>query len=406
MPLDFSQMYMNFSSNELGQVNGGRASLTIEQTVDFFKGIKIVAEDIIGNALNAYTISNNIKGDKVIFGQFGEVKWITRDAPTGCTATAVGGMIIKTNQATLCDRHVFMELCNRELLNSCWSSMFRGAGNDVTNLLSTPGGQLAYVNFIETAMRGMGSDYVDTAKWSGHPIIADALAANTKLSSKIKDAILETLGTCTGYITLVDALKTKGESNFNAELNPNECIGNRYTGDAMALVENFDDYAKRNFSEALNSLEFYDRRVIGFASASVFRRLKEQIHFKYNTIPADYYWRMTGKVFDTTMPDLKNTVAPGVLVFDDKIIVEQKDWKFFANYMGFYEHRLLMTVPYNIGLGFDIAPISNNDGFGLIVQKSPLLEKMGLYQMMTNYRQAQLILDPNFMVNYSHLELM
>lgn len=410
MTIDFSKVFLNYQSDETGKVTSGSVSITIEETLEIFKGIQVQAhgiEDVIANGLGLFTISTNVKGSEVVFGKFGEMSYITKDTPTGCTRTATGALKFNTNKATLTGRHIFLEYCNMELLNSCWRTAFIGQGNDITNPLKTPAGQLAFYNFIDTAIRGMGNDFGKETWWGGHGIITTALTNNPlKLSKAFIARVTASLLSTTGILTTADTLGSIGETNFDGVIPTGEIDGWKYKGDAMKLIRSADNKMKKDWGGALNSLNYWQRRPICCVSRSIFQRLTEQLELKYTNIPAQYYYNFTGSFFDNEMPELKGQTAPGVLIWDNKVIVECPQWQFLGKELGFYEHRLFMTVAGNLGVGLDIQPANDNTDFGLIIEKAPGLSNGGKWEAEANYRRATMIIDPDFCVNIQTMAVM
>ena len=397
------QTNINFDGvfNGLRQDGGsiaGNIRLDLQNALILLRTLLIYQDDIIGNDHGAYAVSTNVTRGKVTWAGFEKLSYITQNKTTGCTRDPIKGTLITSNEATMIGREIILEICNNEIVNTAWRSMF-GAGKDVLDIAATPEGAALLYKFIEVVVGAIGNDFSKASWWGQHPTLVNKINANTNLQDAYKTRMLNTLnGGVGGWLTSIDYL-ANSNPHLALEIDDLDTNGQVFIGDALALLDRLEANAHPEFDEAMLGMASDYQYPIVFVTKGIFTRLKNQLIDIHKAIPDAMLLRMNGTV--STQLGLQDKISPNSLLINNKLVIARSDWDALVKEVGFTHHRALMTIPQNLGVAIDTADVSGYDGMGLAIEKKPGAQYAGAYTLFTNYEQATMILNPKYIVNAS-----
>ena len=404
-PINFDGVFAAVSRAANGAPNGGQVQFTSAEALKLLALFLVYKEELLTNMIGAYNISDNVVGGKARWASFDSLNWITTTRPSNCSRTALTDHEMTEVSKTLCKNHVFLKLCKDSIvaqLDAAWSSIW-GAGNDLNEIRATEGGEAIFQQFVNRTIAAIGNDYTSIAWFGNHPIIASTVAANPlSLSQAVLDRVEDTLQSCDGFLKQVDALKDGSHAWLNNTFAGGEMDGDKFIGDALQWIDDLETLADPEFSVAMDGLKELHEHPIVFVTSGIFNKLVEQITGAYPGLASSLCYNMDGMVAEELGIELKNKVTHNAFVWKGKLIVKRSDWDHIARTVGFYHHRILMTVPQNLGLALDVPAMDQLAGMGLSITKSPTPTDGGAYFLETNYQMATAILRDKYMVNASY----
>lgn len=404
-PINFDGVFASANRGANNVPVGGQVSFTSAEALKLLALYLVYKEDLLANELGAYNIAENVTGGKAYWASFDDLNFITSTRPGSCSRTATSDHEMTEVSKTLCKNHVFLKLCKDSIvaqLNSAWSALW-GAGNDLNEIRATEGGEAIFQQFVNRVIGAIGNDF-STISWFGNlPVIASTITANPLgLSDAKKTAITATTTACDGYLKQIDALKDGSHTHLNNTFDGAELDGDKFIGDALQWISDLDTLAQPDFAQAMDGLKEMHEFPIVFVTRGIFNKLKEQIVGAYPALASSLRYEMNGTLADELGIELQNKVTYNAFVWDGKLIVKRSDWDHVAQTIGFYHHRILMTVPKNLGLALDVPAMDQFTGMGLSITKSPAPTDGGAYFLETNYQMATSILRDAYMVNVSY----
>jgi hypothetical protein len=405
-PINFERIYGSVQRGSGGFAHGGSIQIPVEDSKVLLAQTMIYKEDIIGNALGAYSIATNIKSGTAHWAKINPVKFITRARPTDCSRTAesVGTATAASKALDKC--HLFLKFCKDTFaasLDSTWQSLW-GKGNELNDINATEAGREVFTRFMGEVLNGVGNDFSTNAWWGQHPYIATTIAANPlTLSAGLIEDIEDTVAVTAGILKQIDALKDASHPNLNNTISSGDVSGYAFTGDAIQLMADVKSKARPKFAQAMSSLKARHNYPIAYVTPGIFNRLREQIVTANPGLASTLLLQLNGNVTAELGIEMVNLTSYDSFVWDGVQIVNRPDWEGFASEVGFWHHRVLMFVPQvAIGFAIDVEESSQFDGMGLIVTKSSNPEHGGAYFVEANYQMAAAILDHEYIVNYNY----
>lgn len=389
----------DFGSIQLLGGGGGTMLIPRDVAVALFRRVAIQETNYAQNELGMYSFASVGRSNKASFLSLSGPKHILQSRKNGCTFNPKGQLTNEITDVTMCPVEVNMEICPDSLWDSCFEQIL-GVGNGINDFFATPEGDQLLMHIMELVYTGLGNSYADLVQFGKHPLIAAANAANSYTVGQGEwNDYRDQQASCTGLITLVDALKAAGLPNYQytiatADLSPN---GLEFTGDAMGLIDQVINAAPGELATFLEARGSKGEYGICSVSPSIYNRLEEQFMTTYGVISEGYRYRVSGM---QTSLNGTNTL-PGVLLYKGVWVTRRNDWKKFDLITGTTTHRALLQAPGVLGLAHDVADIKQFGGQGLVLQRSPDIRDKGKISMITNYDVATAILNQDFLVNAS-----
>lgn len=374
--------------------NSNILELNINSALHFIETYGILLEDVVANSMGMYNISKDVKEGKVKFLQSKGDRWFTKTKPASCAWDPAGFVTYSKSEVTLAPHNIQLAHCTEDVPG--WEGLF-GQGNE--SLLDTPVGQRFFQDMVKWIFRGIGNDLTASATWGNHPIIA---AAKLKYSGDPDKflRIQKTLNICGGWLTMVDAYKTQGLANYNVPISPTDVNGDEFIGDPNALFNKVRAAQTTEFKAATRELRAMGQRPILAVTPSIFEAYQNWLGTQYPTIPDMFYYKLNGE-FCANLGCAGGSSASGVIGWGDFWVKSMDSWGVVSSDMEIYHHRVLATMPGNLGLGLDVKEDSNFNGMGLILQQKLDVDQAGKIVGATNYRMGTAILDKDFIVNAS-----
>jgi len=177
-----------------------------------------------------------------------------------------------------------------------------------------------------------------------------------------------------------------------------------FYGVALGIIEGLADQAHADFAAAMDGLKSEFNYPICEVSGSFFRRLRKQIIALYPAQASTLCFVMNGTVAAELGIELVNKTTWDAFVWDGMLIVARFDWDQIAREVGFVHHRVLLSVPQNYGVAIDIPNegMTQYEGMGMVVVKSPTPSDGGAYFAEANYQVCTALLRNTHIVNWSY----
>lgn len=406
-PINYSQIYGEVK--RVGNsVQSGSIQFTANQSLSLLSTLLLYKKNVLLNELGLYAIADRVTGGTAYWASWDNLEWVTKARPSNCSRTAQTDHNVTEVSQALCKAHVYQKFCKDSLvaeLNAMWSSLW-GAGNELNDILATPDGVKWFDKFVERQVSAIGNDFTSIVEFGGHSAVTAAIAANPYTESEALLATkTATFGTCDGRLKRVDALKTGSYTHINNTfVSGTHFTGATFDGDALGIIEGLADLAHADFGGAMDALKSEYSYPICEVSGSFFKRLKRQIIALYPAQASMLSYAMNGKLAADLGIELNTLVSADAFVWDNMIIVARFDWDNIAKKVGFIHHRVLLSIPQNYGIAIDIPNegMTQYDGMGMVIVKSPAPSDGGAYFLEANYQVCTSLIRNTYIVNWSY----
>lgn len=388
-------------------VQSGSIMLDVTNAINLLQTLLLYKHNVLANDLGIYAIADRIEGKTAYWTSVDPLEWVTVARPADCARTAITDHTVTSSSKDMCKNHVFLKFCKDTLvanLSADWTALW-GAGNDLNEILSTPAGVAFLDKFIERNVAAVGNDFTNIVEFGNHTIITSAVSANINShAAGVLTNITNTFATCDGRLKQVDALKTTTYPHINNSfVTGTDFSGANFIGDALTVAEGLRAKAHADFGAAMDAMRAEFQYPICECSGSVFEKLTTQIMQVYPALASSLQWVMNGTVSKELNLDAQKLVRPDAFLFKGILFVARYDWDRIASKVGFYHHRMMLSIPQNFGVAIDIPNegMPQFDGMGMVMTKSPAPTDGGAYFFETNYRVATALLKHSHVVNYS-----
>lgn len=377
--------------------NTNTLKIDINTALHFVQSVSVEHEDLTSNALGIYSIATDVKEGKVRFLQPTGEGYITKARPAACAWDPNVGVTYGKAEVSLCAHNIQIEHCTEDIPG--WEGLF-GQGNDVEDLLTTEVGRKFYGDFVDLTYSAIGSDLLKSAHLGKHPIVAASKASYTGDSAKWA-RMEKTLGICGGYLTMVDDLKSKGLSNYNVQINPDNVSGDKYTVSPVDLFNDVIAAAPTKLKALISKKKAKGITPVILVTGGIFDAYKNHLIDTYPAIPDAYNFRLTAELC-ARFGCVPGAIADDVLWYDGYYVKRMSIWDEVTADLQVYHHRVLLTVPGNFGLGLDVMSVPGESGIGLKMDQSRLVKDAGKMFLSSNYRMGTAIINDELVVNANH----
>lgn len=362
--------------------------------IKLFNKVALVAPDLVANELGLFTVGSIGRNKEVVFTSINAPKHILGKRRDGCTWSPKGKITNDIEKTTLCPVEYQGENCPDAFWDSCFETVF-GTGNDVKDMFATAEGRALQQEIIRKIYLGLGNSFYELAMWGNHPLIdeADSNGWYTAPEDEWAD-YTDQQEACTGIMTLVDELKATGLPNYNVPIHLSDVDGDRYVGDAFALLDRVINTSSSLMSQALRQGVLNGRAPILQVTKGIFDRLTEQLMIKFSQIPDMYFYFMMGTNQDRTM-------LPGILRYKGYIIYCNDAWAMFDELTGTITHRVMLSTPGIFGIVADVPDLKQFSGMGLRITQHLDAPYNGKIFMDTTFKMATAILSKSLVNNAS-----
>lgn len=355
-------------------------TLNTSSALQFFNKFAIEEQDISANQLGLYSRIVLDREDRARFASLTSPAHVYTARKNGCTWTPKGKMALNLNEFGVCAIQAESEICPDALWGSCLERIF-GAGEGILDLLGTPEGRKLMDQILFSYYRAQGNSINELAWYAEHP---DIDLVNTsgfyKVSPEEWAAYYdqELSGTCGGWLTQMDALKTAGRSNYNITLPNSDFAGSNpvsgaYTGDIIALLDRLIAGTKPDFRSAIKygvrgtsaTGTSVNGRVFPIIklTSSLYAAYQKYIRVTYPALQAAYNYQMM-------LDDGLGINVLGALAYGNMAITEWEEVGRFDTYTGATSHRAAIFMPGVLGFATDVRDVMQFQGVGLrIVQR-------------------------------------
>ena len=353
-------------------------SLTTSSAMSFYTKFAIQEQSIQDNQLGLYSHIVLDRDDRARFMNMVGPAHIFSSRKNGCTWSPKGKIQLNVNEFGVCPIQAESELCPDAYWNSCLERIF-AAGDGILDLMGTAEGRALMNEVTYLYYRAQGNSMNALSWYAEHPNIETVNTNGTYKASPEEWAAYydqEMSGTCAGWMTQLDALKTAGRANYNVSLPNSDFAGSdpvagAYTGDIIALIDRLILSAGPEFSNAIK-YGISGRGAAATRNGKVFpiikltsvlyRAYKKYIRTTYPNIVEGYNYAMTGN-------DGRNINVIGALEYDNLAITEWEEPGIFDAIAGTTSHRAALFMPGLLGLATDVRDLRQFTGMGLrIVQ--------------------------------------
>lgn len=383
-----------FAGNETSNL------LTIETgtALQIIRDYSVLKPDLGMNILGLHTGVQVGPDNKAKWGKFRAARFAARKRDSSCAWNPGGGTKFDVESVDVCGKQHQSEFCVGTLWDSCWEKLL-AIGVDANDIEATAEGSRLLSILIEKEYETIGNDYYDLAYFANHPTIAESETNGYWVENGV-DATdwnnyhtMQTQDSCGGIMTVAESLKTdEGFDHFNVEISTSDVNGKTFTGDAIALLRtviskrtaDFKTWSKSRFDSPI-------ARPIISVTEGIFNRYKEQLTAQFNGIPQGYQLLVGGEG-GIQMP------MADVLMFDGYWVVNRTDWATLDAMTGMTSHIVMMTAPGVLGIAYDVSPMAQYRGMGLVVNQWNAAPYLGKTFFHTNYKVGAAILDHKYVV--------
>ena len=353
-------------------------SLTTSSALNFYTKFAIQEQSIQDNTLGLYSHIVLDRDDRARFMNMTGPAHIFSSRKNGCTWSPKGKILLNVNEFGVCPIQAESELCPDAYWNSCLERIF-AAGDGILDLMGTPEGRALMNEVVYLYYRAQGNSMNALAWYAEHPDI------DTINTSGLYDASPEEWtayydqqmsGTCAGWMTQLDALKTEGRANYNVTLPNSDFAGSNpvtgaFTGDIIALLERLIASAGPTFKNAIKygvtgrGVATRNGKVFPIIKLTsvLYQAFQKYIRTTYVNIPQGYFYTMTNN-------DGENINVIGALEWNNLAITEWEEPGIYDSITGSTSHRAGLFMPGLLGLATDVRDIRQFTGMGLrIVQR-------------------------------------
>jgi len=368
--------------------------------LQFFRHYSVRQPALAEDTLGLYSYLNVGRNGKARFGHLGRMAHLLSKRKRGCVWNPKGRIEAEIQEFDLCAYEYNGEQCPDVFYDNLMEKVL-GVGNQVRDIFATEEGRAIMNEVMREIMLALGDSVNNIAYWMNHPVITQANTNSwyegLEPSDKWKDFVDQQINTeaTGGWMTLVDALKTSGEPNFNVDIGAANVDGANFTGDPSALFQTLKDNAKSDFKVMLTQLSIADRPAF-IVTEGIFNAYRNQLTSTYGQITEAYRLYVEG--FDGIAA---RQAMPNVLMWNGHPVILNTQIGVLDALTGVNQHRAILTAPGNMGLAIDSDTVRNSqyDGIGLRVTQRTLPPYQGKVYMDTTFRMGQAIVDSDFMVS-------
>lgn len=355
--------------------------------------------DVVGDSLGLY--------QPVIADRFGKAKFSKLTQPKHTLQSKKdcenwnpkGTMRFIPEETAVYGYEHMSEHCN-DVFADCMRYV-KGTGSRINDITATAEGRALLQMMLDNISLSIGNSIFDVVSYSNSDVITDSdanswFAVTPDEWTDFKDQ--QTATAARGHITLMEDLKAAGNTNFNATLDSNDFnaagafIGGTTDADIVALFNRIKATGSNHLFASIKRANF-GQQAIFLVSRSLYEAYEDYILTTYNQIPSVYQFFLNrGTSAEPTQ---------GVLMFKGHPVVCMDEWAEFDRITGVTTHRIAITAPGNLGVGYDVQPLNQFGGAGLQVQVSPLLKDKGKAYMYTALELGATIVDPDLMAHAS-----
>jgi hypothetical protein len=369
-----------------------------ETSITMMRDMAILRPDLGANVLGLHSYVNVGRDGKARWGHFSGSQHTLKSRTNNCSWDPKGRMKFDLKQLTACDKEYQQELCPGSLWDTCWEGLL-GVGNEKKDWNATPEGASFLRMAIEEMYRTIGNDYYDVVYFSNHPNIEASQENDYWLAAGVDpqewdDYVDQQLDSdCSGILTTAEMIKlTEGWSHFNLEIKPEDVDGDRYTGDAIALLNKAIRLRRPKFKAwRLRPQDKKLARPTINVTPGIFDRLIEQYTTAYGNIPQGWMLRTEGEL-GVSMP------MAGIIAFGGYWVISREDWTTMDAVTGITSHIVMMQAPGVLGIAGDVSPTGQYNGMGLVINQKVLPPDRGKTYFETIFKVSGMILDTDFIV--------
>lgn len=367
--------------------------------LEIYDGIILKKMNVIANQYGLYSFANFQGRDKKRIATLTLPKHVLQRA-TNCKTWNPKGRLRLEGAEMIASRVEFDgEQCVDELFGDCLEYLL-GGGNNAYDMAATEKGRQLLDAMLGRITDALSNSIYDLVTFANHPTIdtsdSNAYWDTGKTEEQEWLDFVDQQGAVDfkGHVALIDEAKTDGLDHFNVQIPDGDFDGTKtkYEGDAIALIQEVIDSAPTKFRLAIkNQLQGFPAIIL--VTRSIFSRLKTQLIDDYTGIDAPYQLLITNNGIQRPIP--------GALQLDGKLVLCWDEMDHFNELTGTVSHRVVMTAPGNMVVGYDTDNLDGIAGGGLLVEQSPRIREKKRIDMFTAFKTGAAIANTDFMVNAS-----
>ncbi len=363
----------------------------------WYRNIGIKYGDIAMNALGMYSLASIGREGQAVFASLTTPSYLLRKRGAGCSWDPVKGIKSNIDRIDVCPWETQMEICADALWDSCFEKLL-SVGVDIHNIMATPEGRAIVQEMMRQIYLGLGNSYFMLAHFGNHELIDESDANGWwQTNTNVEDwlAFKGNQEVCGGIYTMVDELKRQNYENYNVEIKSSDVSGEKYIGDARALIDLVIESAPQEFN-LINDANIAQRIYpVIRVTKGIFNRLKEQ-----NTLSCFCENPEMFKAYMTGVSEEFN-ITPTSLMYKGYVIIRDDTQAIFDNMVGVITHRVLLGANGVFGIAYDTAQLAQFNGLGLRMVQHLDAPFNGKIYMNTAGKIGTHILDKSLVVNAS-----
>jgi len=370
-----------------GQLTDRVIEIDTEASLQFFEHYSVRQPALAEDTLGMYSYLPIGRDLKARFAHMKRPNHILQKRKNGCAWNPKGRVETQINEFTTGAIEYNGEQCPDFVYDTIMERIL-GVGNQVRDLFATAEGTAIMNELIEKIYLGMGDSINNMAYWANHPLITSSNANNWYVGNTPADQWVDFVdqqnhSEVGGWMTVVDALKTAGNANFNVAIAAaNAGTDGTYSGDPEDLFRLLKSTASGDFKVMLQQVSFSERPAF-IVTEGIWNAYFDKLVNTYTAIPETYRLRVTGQ-------DGIAATVPNVLMWQGHPVILNTQWGVFDSLTGVTHHRAILSAPGNFGLAFDTEAVRNAQysGASMRLTQRVLPPFQGKVYMDTTFRMG------------------
>ena len=335
--------------------------LTVPQETEtkIYKERSLVYPRLAGNQLGLYNFIDMEGSKKVKLDTFKTPEYNLKAREQACIWDPDKGMNKRSDSMTVDEFTYQGEMCNAEIWGKCWRKLL-GRGNQINDIQATPGGLQLLMLAIDSVHKGIGNDIYLVADFGGHPLLnlADEnewWRLNKHMDAKKWARLMRQQTVTGGHVTTFEALKSENHDSWNIELNPDEFVNGKFTGDTFELFDTM-------IESETDVMSAFDGNKIISVHPAFFNRHKRLVKERYGGIDKVYDLHKTGTDGDP-VPFQVNPKY--IMEYDGYYIYNRPEWKWLSKVTGCEAYMAAMNAAGSLAIGYDVSLANQVTGMGM-----------------------------------------
>ncbi|MEM6700878.1 MAG: hypothetical protein AAF599_20920, partial [Bacteroidota bacterium] len=320
-------------------------------TLALFKQEGLVRNRVAANEFGLYSLINMGRNGKAHFSRLQRSRWSLKNGKNSCEFTPNGKVGVDNIEINTEQIKFQKKICGDALQSGCWQKIL-GTGNNHKDLSATEEGREFMRLFVLNEVDGITNDFYAVADMGQSTLLELAKANQTYLSNGISheefNAFYNTVSTSKGHLTHLDELGAAGSAQHNVQIDDAWVSGGEV--DSANVTKVFDRLIAAQSAAGRAYARNSRMPVKGFikATSGLFTSYEDFLIDKHNGIPETFYLQLKGA--SQVSEEMMSETRYDILMYKGYAIMDWGELSDLDKYLGYYQHRAVLTVPGALGI--------------------------------------------------------